>query len=345
MNTYWKIFLLPFSFLYSIIIFIRNFFYDIRVFKVNKVNVPVISIGNLTAGGTGKTPVIEYLLNFLKKKNIKAAVISRGYKRSSKGTLIVSDGSSLKANPDDAGDEPYQIAFKFLETVVVVDDNRYRGAKLVAEKFNPQVILLDDGFQHRRIHRDLDVVLIDVTKPPHQQYMLPAGMRREQLSSLKRADVLLFTRWNDDTKFDVSKYQCTSTGKIQFVPTKLVKFDKSEIINLGHINNKNCSAFCGIGNPGSFQSHLKNLGFQVTNIRIFPDHHHYRLNDLELIRNDYSRKADIIITTEKDCVRLEKFKNELAGFPLYFLEISTRFIAGESVLVEKISSLSNITNN
>ncbi|MFH2004154.1 MAG: tetraacyldisaccharide 4'-kinase, partial [Bacteroidota bacterium] len=195
MNTNWKIFLLPLSFLYSIIIFIRNLFYDIRVFGVNRVNVPVISIGNLTAGGTGKTPVIEYLVNYFKRKNIKVAVISRGYKRNTKGTLVVSDGSSIIAKPEQAGDEPYQIAVRFQEAVVIVDENRFRGAKLAVEKYKPEVILLDDSFQHRRIHRDLDIVLIDVTKPPHKEYMLPAGLRREPLSSLKRTNVLLFTRW------------------------------------------------------------------------------------------------------------------------------------------------------
>lgn len=331
--------MLPLSFLYSIIIFIRNLFYDIRVFGVNRVNVPVISIGNITAGGTGKTPVIEYLVNYFKRKNIKVAVISRGYKRNTKGTLVVSDGSSIIAKPEQAGDEPYQIAVRFQEAVVIVDENRFRGAKLAVEKYKPEVILLDDSFQHRRIHRDLDIVLIDVTKPPHKEYMLPAGLRREPLSSLKRTNVLLFTRWEDEIKFDVSKYKVPVTGKICFVPSRLVKFDNSEIINADELMNKSCTAFCGIGNPDSFGIILKGLGFKVTSIRIFPDHHYYSTKDLELIKKDFSSKAEIIVTTEKDYIRLTKYKDELTGLPLYYLEISTRFIEGEGMLDEKLKSL------
>ena len=213
-----KILLYPFSILYGFIIVIRNLFFDIGIFKTRKVNVPVISIGNITAGGTGKTPIVEYLTQYFLEQNHKVAVISRGYKRKTKGTVVVSDGKLLIYNASECGDEPLQIASKFPEAIIIVDENRYRAAKLAEEKFKCDIILMDDGFQHRNLHRDFDVVVIDVTKPPNKEGLLPSGFKREPLSSLKRADAIIFSRWNDSKKFEIDKFDfCPLTVKAQFL--------------------------------------------------------------------------------------------------------------------------------
>jgi len=155
--------------------------------------VPVVSVGNITTGGTGKTPVVEWIVRHFLNQNLKVAVVSRGYRRTSRGTVVVSDGRSVLAAPDIGGDEAFQIARKFPAAIVVVDERRIRGARVALTNFGAKVVVLDDGFQHRSLHRTLDIVMVDAVPGLRRIRMLPAGLRREPVASLKRATIVVLS--------------------------------------------------------------------------------------------------------------------------------------------------------
>jgi tetraacyldisaccharide 4'-kinase len=336
-----KILLYPFSLLYGLIIILRNLFFDIGFFKTHKVKVPVISVGNLTAGGTGKTPIVEFFTDYLLRQNKKVGVVSRGYKRSTKGTLVVSDGKLLVQNASECGDEPYQIALKYPNATVIVDEDKYRSAKLATEKYGCDIILVDDGFQHRKLHRDLDIVVVDVTRHPFEENLLPAGLRREPLSALKRADAIIFSRWNEEIKFDYDVFASVPlNAKVKFKPSKLISFNTGETLQLDSAAGKKCTAFCGLGNPDSFTRTMRAMGLEIITNRVFNDHHLYKSKDINFINKEFLKnKSDLIITSEKDTMRLLKHKNELKDLPLYYIEISAHFIDGEKQILERINEL------
>ncbi len=330
--------MIPLSWLYGLGIIIRNWFYDAGICKAVHIGIPVISVGNITAGGTGKTPMVEYLIRYFLSQNRKIAVLSRGYKRTTKGTKIVSDGNTLSGTAETIGDEPFQIAKKFPSVIVAVDENRARAAKIIIEKYKPDVILLDDGFQHRGIVRDLDIVIIDGRKFLPAMGMLPAGLRREPFSSLRRADFLVITRdygSTDENGIMLKKYYHKDTAIVQFTSKGFRDFVLLNNTDNPTKDRNDCVAFCGIGNPDSFKNTLAVVGLSVKDMVIFPDHHRYSEADLNEIQDRYEKcKADSIITTEKDAMRLLSIKIP-KSFPLkalYFLEIEAVVIGGEKNL-------------
>jgi tetraacyldisaccharide 4'-kinase len=336
-----KILLYPFSILFGLIIILRNLFFDIGFFKTHKVKVPVISVGNLTTGGTGKTPIVEFFTGYLLRQNKKVAVVSRGYKRSTKGTLVVSDGKLLMQNANECGDEPYQIASKYPDAIVIVDEDKYRSASLAAEKYSCDIILVDDGFQHRKLHRDFDIVVVDVTSPPFEGNLLPAGLRREPFSALKRADAIIYSRWNEEIKFDYDVFASVPlNAKVKFKPSRLISFNAGETLQLDSVVGKKCTAFCGIGNPDSFKRILQAMGLEIITNKVFPDHYLYKSKDINIIKREYSKnKSDLVITSEKDSMRLLNYKNELKDLPVFYIEITAQFIDGEKQILEEINQL------
>ena len=173
---------------------IRNWLFDIGILKSVDVGVPVISVGNITAGGTGKTPIVENIAKIFIEQGKKVAIVSRGFGRASRGTVVVSDGKNILAKAKDAGDEPLYLAQRFNSVIVVVDEQRVRGAQLAVTKYGAEIILLDDGFQHRYLKRDIDIVLMDSQNSPFVTSLLPAGYRREPLRSLQRANAIIWTK-------------------------------------------------------------------------------------------------------------------------------------------------------
>lgn len=334
-----KILLFPFSLLYGLVIFFRNLFFDIGIFKTVKVNVPVISVGNITAGGTGKTPLVEYILDFLQKQNKRVAVVSRGYRRITKGTLVVSDSERLQGNIYACGDEPFQIARKFPNAIVIVDEQKSRAAQLAVQKFNCDFIIIDDGFQHRKLHRNLDIVVVDASKPLASEPMLPAGLKREQMWNLKRADFIVYSNWKQ--KSDTLKNTGVElTARTKLEPRKLVSIGSDDILDLEVIRNKTCFAFCGIGNPDSFGRTLNDLGLEVKFFKKYSDHYPYTVEDIEILKKEFkARKTDFVITTEKDFVRLINMKAQTTELPLYYLEVAVRFINGEEEFQKKITNI------
>jgi len=334
--------LLPFSFLYWLGVVVRNWFFDIGVLTTQKVNAPVISVGNISSGGVGKTPFVEMLIERLNIGH-RVAVVSRGYQRKTSGTVVVSDGNGNVSSTENSGDEPMQLAQKYPEVLVVVDEDRVRGAQKAVE-LGANIILLDDGFQHRYLHRDLNIVLLTVQEILAGDMLLPTGNRREPLTSLKRADLIVVTRCADIREFECA---CAAGRERHLLPTetptvgvktKLKAFKRvssNEIVNIGAFANKNIIAFSGIGNPESFEDLMMTANIKVLKHIVFSDHHWYKENDIKrIIGIRKQTHADFIITTEKDAVRLrEGFAGFLVTEPVLIAEIQQEIISGDQKLV------------
>jgi tetraacyldisaccharide 4'-kinase len=338
--------LLPFSLLFWLGVAIRNWFFDIGILKTTKVSVPVISVGNISTGGAGKTPIVELLIEKL-VNNRRLSVVSRGYGRKSSGTIIVNDGFGNVASIEDAGDEPSQLARKFPGLIVVVDEKRVRGAQKAVE-LGAEIILLDDGFQHRYLHRDLNLVVMTAEEILNGDLLLPAGNRREPISSLKRADNLIITRCKNTDLFDrasgmmkmqfeAEPYTSRKAEDIIGLQTKFKSFkwtSTNEKIEPGQLTGKRIIAVSGIGAPKSFESSLVDSGMIVIKHFAFSDHKWFSREDIELISK--ARKtldADFIITTEKDFMRLQdRYINFLRTEPVLVAEIQQVFITGKDKL-------------
>ncbi len=299
-NRKWPAILLwPLSLLYGTIVLLRHFFYQSGIFHSFKVRCTVISVGNMTVGGTGKTPVVLFLAHFFSDK--KVCILSRGYKRQSRGTVIVSDGHKLLAGIRQAGDEPFMLARRLGTVPVVVDSDRVRGARLAVKRFKPDIIILDDGFQHRRLSRDIDIVTIAAPRPFGNGFLLPAGPLREPLRLLNRADVLWINSFYDN--YDEFKSQRPfMTIKAGYKPVEVKNKHKGIVKDL---RNKSAIGFCALGNPNGFKKTLESLGVTLKDFIVFRDHHVYTPGDIVDIE---SRKqtcmADMVLTTEKDWVKL-----------------------------------------
>lgn len=315
----YRMLLWPLGFFYWLLIFWRNFFYNIGFFVSRKLPCKVVSIGNLSVGGTGKTPFVLFLAKTLKAKGLSVAVLSRGYKRKSTGTLVVSDGSVLKSDLQNSGDEPFMLAKKIEEIPVIVDENRYRGGQFIYNEFNPDVIIMDDAFQHRRVFRDLDIVLINSNH--RRPKLLPYGLLREPLRNVKRADAVIFTKANltppDESLIRSVSQKCSNTFRSELLPVKdLIGLDGSKK-QLNEINGP-VVAVSGVGDPDSFEVILEEAGLDYVHHFRHDDHADYSDTDLEAIREVFlSAEAQAIITTEKDLAKLAG----LEDLPIFSLPV------------------------
>ncbi len=273
---------------------VRNHLYDKGVLSTVRPKEFVISIGNLTWGGTGKTSLTSYLAKFLINEGFKIGILSRGYQRNSYGPLIVSDGQEIKATWKDAGDEPYLLASMNPNAAIVVSESRVQGLPILSQ-FQPDVILLDDAFQHRQIARDLNLVLIDSTENILNLRVLPFGKLREPLDGLQRANAIILTHSknaNPETVKAVNAYN---------VPVYHANYGVSNF----EYSGKSIAAFCGIATPQHFQRLLVDNGAKVVLFRKFSDHHVYSHSELRELEQDALKSgAETIVTTSKDAVKL-----------------------------------------
>ncbi len=341
--------LLPLSLLYRAGVGFRNWCFDHRWLPTTKVNVPVISVGNITAGGVGKTPLVEFLAQRLTEQGRKVAVLSRGYARASSGTVVVSNGSIQCAEADVAGDEPAQMAAKLSGVVVIVDEDRVRGARYAIEKFKVGTILLDDGFQHRYLHRDLDLVVIPYDEIDQKIVLLPAGNYREPFGALKRCDIIAISRCDtiEDAergrnvlKQKLEKPVVAFALRVRAVRRAATRFS----IDMNSLAGKKIVAFSGIGNPDSFDRTLRSLKGEVVAHRRFADHHRYSREELERLRREFVElKADYLLTTEKDIARLSGGQNGarelLEQMPLFYIEVEQAVLSGEGELEDLLATV------
>ncbi len=336
-----KIFLYPLSLLYGFVMFLRNRAYDLNILKSTEFDVPVISIGNITVGGTGKTPHVEYLVELLKEK-YDVATLSRGYKRKTKGFRLVEVDSTAA----EVGDEPLQIKNKYPGITVSVCEKRVEGVQNLLhlkDKNVPDVVLLDDAFQHRRITPAVNILLIDYNRQIKNDHLLPLGRLRESVFQMRRANIIIFTKCPDEVtpimrrilSNDVSllPYQQLYFTKLKYDRLKPV-FTGNEL-DLEHFKEKKYSLMLltGIASPKLMHKYLKQF-FTEIEVLTFPDHHNYSRHDIQTITSKFSSlKAEnkLIITTEKDSMRFKDFPempDELKD-AMYYLPIKVNFLGEE----------------
>ncbi|WP_298122196.1 tetraacyldisaccharide 4'-kinase [Flavobacterium sp.] len=314
--------LFPFSILYGWITSIRNFLYDKGFLKSYSFDIPIIAVGNLSVGGTGKTPQIEYLIRLL-SPNYKIATLSRGYKRKSKGFVLADE----KSNAEILGDEPFQMHQKFSNVKVAVDADRKNGIEqLLSSEDKPQIILLDDAFQHRKVKAGFYILLTSFDDLYYEDFMLPTGNLRESRNGAKRANVIIITKCPKDLS-EITKEKIRQSINLNisiffsFIDYDDKVYGENDSINVSEIKLKDKLLVAGIAKPEPFFDFIKSENDLKL---IYPDHHHFSINDVNEIK--VKSKDKVIITTEKDYVRLKdmNIKN------LYYLPIKSNFTSNDS---------------
>ncbi|MBX9767344.1 MAG: tetraacyldisaccharide 4'-kinase [Bdellovibrionales bacterium] len=302
----------PLSWIYSLVMDLRNWLYDEGIFKITKLEVPVVSIGNLTLGGTGKTPVIAMFLDWCRHHGIRAAVISRGYKRASHGVMSV-DPNDAKRGGAYYGDEPFWLAQKYREFQIVVAEDRVEGAELSIQTYHPQLIFLDDGFQHRRLARDIDIVLIDATEPQSSYRGFPLGRLREKVDGIRRAQFVMLTKKN---LVRIDHYS-ELLRDLKIPKEKLIELDykmgtahnlfSGESRAAISFKDKPILLMCGIAKPESFLelSHAQ-IQAEILGLVAYPDHCEYTMADVEELEQKMKDLGcGAIVCTQKDAVKLK----------------------------------------
>lgn len=333
-----RIFLLPFSLIYGIVVYLRNGLFNLGVLPSEKFSVPVISVGNLSTGGTGKTPHIEYLVTLLKTK-FKIAVLSRGYKRKTSGFIEADENATWEM----LGDEPYQIFQKHKDIILAVDSSRVRGIKKLLKK-EPllDAVLLDDAFQHRYVMPDISILLTDYSHLYCDDFLLPAGNLREGIPSAQRADVIIVTKTPPifsplDKRLILGKLKLREHQKVFFSYLKYGDFipfmsqDAKSIFGKEYYLDRNYTILLvtGIANSASIKYYLKEKAKEVVHIP-YSDHHDYTVNDVLKIKEVFehiSNKNKIILATEKDIIRLSNpdLMEILKPLPLFYLPVTIKF--------------------
>lgn len=340
MNSKFRYLLFPISILYGCVIKIRNYLYDKKLlsFKPQIFDIPVISVGNITVGGTGKSPHIEYLIRLLKNK-IKVAVISRGYKRKTKGFLLANELST----PLEIGDEPFQFYSKFKKEIhVVVGEKRAIAIPhLLSIKPETQVILLDDAFQHRGVKPQLNILLIDYNRLIFNDLLLPMGNLREPVSGLNRADIIIISKCPNelDYKREYIKLKLANHVKKKWKPiffTSLKYSNPIQFYGNKYDLNENSSVIvvAGLAQNKPFLQYVKN-NFEVIESILHEDHYDYKLSDIEKIikyNDKYFDNNICFITTEKDMVKLKNTDYEILmkDIPCFYIPIEIYFLENET---------------
>jgi len=310
--------LLPLGIVYSIITTLRNFCYDVGIFKITKMSIPVISVGNITAGGTGKTPITIHLAEEAKVRGFKPGIVSRGYGRKSRGLQLVHDGREFKGTVENCGDEPFLMASLLNDVPVIVCENKVKGANYLIDMLNVDVILLDDGFQHRKIYREVDIVLMNASETPSAYSMLPMGFLREPLSNLYRADYTFITKGDRENIPSKAKRYIDNIIEPK-ITYQLKKYIKGKIIDV-EIPDFELFAFCGIAHPQSFFDSIKLYGIRMSNSLSFSDHVTYDKKAKSKILGSMPNNGKGLITTEKDLVKLSD--SFLDIFDVYILTMN-----------------------
>jgi tetraacyldisaccharide 4'-kinase len=324
-KPHWLLF--PLVPLYGVVSILRNWFFDIGIVRSVDVGVPVISIGNITTGGTGKTPIVKNVAMIFLESGKRVAIISRGYGRNTKGTVVVCNGKDVLADANSAGDEPLLLAENVRDAIVIVDEDRVRGSKRAINDFGADVIVLDDGFQHRHIKRTKDIVLIDAHHSPFDTMLLPAGYRRESKSSFSRVDAVVVTKANTaaEAAIEMERSELVPIGhkfSSSFRPIAVHHLFGGVKQSLEILKGHSAVALCGIAKPESFQQSLHLCRVNVKKYFNFPDHYRFTTMDVEnVLRAFQNSKADYIMTTEKDAVRLREFEKDLKQVPIFVLKM------------------------
>jgi tetraacyldisaccharide 4'-kinase len=310
---------------YGVVVRLRNVLYASDWWKRERVEVRVISVGNLTVGGTGKTPCVERVADFYSRHDLRVAVLSRGY-----------------GNETGLNDESLVLFENLPEVPQLVGVDRVRLARIAIEELESEILVLDDGFQHRRLARDLDVVLIDATQPWGYGHLLPRGLLREPPSSLARAGVVVLTRCDQSDEGSLTRLRAliqrlaphAVVAETVHEPVELVNDSARESLEVLH--RRNVGAFCGLGNPAAFRATVQKLGANLVDFRTYPDHHAYSADDVEALRQ-WARglpEDTLLLTTQKDLVKLRA--DQLGSRALWAVRIHLEFRAGREAFEQQL---------
>lgn len=306
----------------------RNRRFDCGLAEQHQVAAPVICVGNLTVGGTGKTPMVAYLCQWFRRQGIRVAIVSRGY----------------RAEEGKQNDEARELGERLPDVPHIQNPDRVAAATVAIDELDMQVIVLDDGFQHRRLVRDFDFVLIDALAPFGYNRLLPRGLLREPIQSLQRAHVIALTRANLVTaeQRETVKTQVAAVApqakwlELAHVPTQLAAGEISE--SLQQLMGSRVVAFCGLGNPAGFRRTVEDCGAEIVEFLEFPDHHEFTRDDVDAIRNSIRQhRPDLVVCTHKDMVKIEL--DQLEGTPLRALVVEQQVLHGEAALEEILTSI------
>jgi tetraacyldisaccharide 4'-kinase len=325
--------LIPLGMIYGRLMDVRNAVYDRGIFRVHDLGARTISVGNLTTGGTGKTPLVAAIAEILAEHGEKVCILTRGYgRRNVRDRVLVSDGETILTDAGIGGDEPIELARKLVgNAIIIADRDRLVAGRWALEKFGITAFVLDDGFQHRRVKRDLDIVCIDATNPFGNGRILPAGSLRESYRGIARADAIVLTRTNlvntvDDVIGRLKKWnpvapifgtatRITAVMKLDDFLAGRPAVDGEE----GPTFPEETFGFCGLGNPESFRSLLEKAGVQLSGFMVFDDHMAYSSEDVRSIEIEAERSgANALLTTAKDAVKLV---GSALNLPVFVVEI------------------------
>ena len=321
---------------YNAIIWVRNWTYDRRWKRVGKATVPVVSVGNLTAGGTGKTPTVAMLARWFRARDVRVAILSRGY----------------GAGNDGRNDEAKELEVLLPDVPHLQKPDRLSSATIATEELGMQLLLLDDGFQHRKIHRDLDILLLDAREPFGFGYLLPRGLLREPLKSLRRADIVMATRVDQvdsqtlaEIRTKVQRYNPKAAWlEAEHKPVRL-RNSQGEFRDVDWLCGKNVLAACGLGNPSGFLQTVRSCGANVIASATFPDHHNYAAHDIEALSvqaEQCESLCDAIVCTGKDLAKIDAPR--IGQFELWSLDIEMSVRSGEAILDEFLDRIMAIVS-
>jgi tetraacyldisaccharide 4'-kinase len=335
------------SFVYDRIVQLRLYLYRKRVFRERTLGCLVISIGNLTVGGTGKTPIVETFARALQAGGRRIAILSRGYKSvprkrkwlswlrsDSDPPRVVSDGKSLLLDSLIAGDEPYMLAHNLKNVIVLVDKNRVKSGRFAIDKWQVDTLLLDDGFQYLHLKHRLDMVLVDRQAPFGNEFLLPRGTLRETPRNLRRASYIFITKNTGEPNFElmrrIRRYNRTAEViECAHKPLHLQNVFTGERLPLEALRNTFIASLCAIAAPASFEDALQKLGARVDLAKRYIDHHYYTEAELiGFIKRCIRRDLSMIVTTEKDSVRMPHLPEPEVKVPIYFLRVEIEILSG-----------------
>jgi tetraacyldisaccharide 4'-kinase len=333
MNRAATVALAPLSSLYGAAMKARRALYRHGVLRVHDAGVPVISIGNITTGGTGKTPLVEWIAGELACSNHQVCILTRGYgRRHQNRRVIVSNGSEILSDAETSGDEAFLLAERLYGRAAVISDaDRLAAAHWAILNLHSDVLVFDDGFQHLRIRRSLNIVSVDATNPWGNRRLLPAGSLREPLAELARADCIVITRVDEsartgDLQREINRLthdRIVFRSRMKTCRLRPVNRNSNDINRLmagTEVKSMSLAAFCGIGNPKSFFAHLQRDGYTLCHTQAFRDHHSYTQPDIDrFARDSIARGAQALLTTAKDEVKLRSLRFDL---PCYVADIT-----------------------